>query len=158
MLFLAVLLQVTLMPYLAVAHVQPDLVLAAVVCWALYRGMTAGALAGFLSGFGLDLLSGAPFGMHTFVMTVVGITAGLGAALIPSEHWLLLPGIAMVCSVIQEAGCVWLLRAAGWPLYWSQVLLAVVIPGALLNLFLTLLIYPLVGLLHRQTVREEPGW
>ena len=158
MLFLFVLLQVTLMPYLAIANVQPDLVLAAVVCWALLRGATEGAIGGFLGGLGLDLLSGGPFGMHTFVLTIVGVAAGLGTAVIPSEHWLLLPGTVVLCTFGQQAAEVWLLRAAGLPLYWSQVLMAVVVPAAMLNLFLAVPLYPLVGLLHRQTAPEEAGW
>jgi len=158
LLLLLALLQVTLMPYLAVAGVQPDLVLAAIVCWALFRGPTDGAVSGFLAGVALDLLSGAPFGVHTFTLTIVGTAAGFGAALIASEHTLLLPGMAVLCTLVQQATHVWLLRAAGWPLVWSQVLLAVVVPSALLNLLLTVLLYPLVGLLHRQTVPEEPGW
>ncbi len=146
------------MPYLAVAHVQPNLVLAIVVCWALYNGATSGAIVGFLAGFSLDLLSGAPFGMHTFIMTMVAVAAGAGSALIPAEHILLLPGVILVCTLLEQAGQVWLLRAAGWPLYWGQVLLSVVVPATLLNLLLALPVYPLVGMLHRKFAPEQPGW
>jgi rod shape-determining protein MreD len=152
LLLLLALLQVTLMPQLAVAQAQPDVVLAAVVCWALLRGPSAGALSGFLAGIALDLLSGAPFGVHTFVTTLVG------AAFVPSERSMLLPSVALFCTIIQQAVYVWLLRAAGWPLQWSRVLLDVVLPAALLNLVLTALLYPLVSLLYRRIVPEEPGW
>jgi rod shape-determining protein MreD len=157
-LFAVALLQVTLMPHLTVSHVQPDLVLAVVVCWALIRGPSDGALWGFLAGIATDLLSGAPFGMHTFVMTVMGIVAGLGADVIPSEHAMLLPGVAMLCTVLQQAVYVLMLRGAGWPIDWSKVLVPVVIPSAVLNLILALLLYPLVGRLHRRLAPEEPGW
>lgn len=146
------------MPQLAVAQAQPDLVLAAVVCWALLRGPSAGALSGFLAGIALDLLSGAPFGVHTFVTTLVGAAAGFGAAFVPSERSMLLPSVAVFCTIIQQAVYVWLLRAAGWPLEWSRVLLDAVLPAALLNLALTALLYPLVSLLYRRIVPEEPGW
>ncbi len=158
LLLLLALLQVTLMPHLVIAGVEPDLVLAAVVCWAILNGASQGAVWGFLGGLAMDLLSGAPFGMHTFVMTLVGTLAGLGVALLPREHSLLLPSMAVICTVMQQAIYVWLLRAAGWPLEWGQVLLTVVIPVALFNLLLTVLCYPLVGLLHRRTAPEELGW
>lgn len=158
MLLLLVLLQVTLMPYFAVAHVQPDLVLVAVACWALWRGATEGAIGGFVGGLGLDMLSGGPFGMHTFILTIVGVLAGFGTALIPSEHWLLLPGMILLSTIVQQAAEVWLLRAAGWPLYWSQVLIPVVVPAVLLNLLVVVPLYPLLGLLHRRTAPEEAGW
>lgn len=157
-LLLAALLQVTLMPHLAVAHVQPDLVLALTICWGLLYGATGGAIAGLAGGFALDLMSGAPFGMHTFVLTLIGSLAGLGVAMIPPDHWLLVPGAAVLCTIIQQGAYVSLLRMAGWPLSWSQVLPEVVIPAALLNLLLTVLLYPLVGMLHRQVAPEEIGW
>ncbi len=158
MLLLLALLQVTLMPHLALAHVQPDLMLAAVVCWALVRGPTQGAAWGLVGGIALDLLSGGPFGMHTVALTAAGTIAGLGAALIPSEHTLLLPGMSMLCTILQQGACVWILRASGWPLDWGLLLTAVVLPATLLNLGLTALLYPLAGLLNRQTALQEPGW
>lgn len=158
MLFLLAILQVTVMPHLTVAHVQPDLILAVTVCWALFRGPTEGAVLGFLGGIALDLFSGAPFGMHTFVMTGVGAVAGFAAALIPREQWALLPGTVLACTVFQQAACVWLLQARGWPLEWSQVLVSTVIPAALLNLLLSVLLYPPVGAVHRWTGPEELGW
>ncbi len=158
LLFLMALLQVTLMPHLTVGHVQPNLVLVAVVCWALARGATDGALWGFVGGISLDMLSGAPFGIYTFVLAVVGTVAGLGAALIPSDHVLLVPAVSVLCTILQQGGCLWLLRAAGWPLDWATALPTVVLPAALLNLLLTVLLYPLAGRLNRQTALEEPGW
>ena len=102
------------MPHLTVARVQPDLVLAAVVCWALFRGPSDGALSGFLAGIALDLLSGAPFGVHTFATTIVGAVAGFGAALIPREHTMLLPSMAVLCTILQQAIDVWLRQVGRW--------------------------------------------
>ena len=158
MLLMLALLQVTLMPHLTVAHVQPDLVASAVFCWALFGGATEGAVLGFVGGLSLDVLSGAPFGTHTFVLAVAGTIAGLGAALVPREHAILLPGVVVVCTLVQQAAYVWLLRATGWPLSLSEVLIPVIAPLAVLNLLLTALLYPLAGLLHRRTMPEGPGW
>ncbi|MGQ9683294.1 MAG: rod shape-determining protein MreD [Anaerolineae bacterium] len=158
-LLLLAILQVTLMPSLAIGNLRPDLVLAAVVCWALYRGATDGAAAGFVAGLSLDLLAGSPFGIHGFVMAFVGVTAGFAAALLPSEHVLLLPGVAVLCTLVQQASYVYLLRAAGWPLHWSQVLLTVALPASALNLLLTAALYPVVGRLGRRDApAEQPGW
>mgnify|MGYP005854011821 CR=1 FL=1 len=158
LLFVVALLQVTIMPHLTIVHLQPDLALAAVVGWALYSGPSQGALSGSIVGLALDMLSGGPFGMHTCVMSIVGTLAGLGAALLPREHVLLLPAVAVLCTFVQQGAYVWLLRTAGWPLDWGQVLIAIVIPMALINLFLTVLFYPFVGLLYRRTAPKELGW
>lgn len=158
LLFLLALLQVTLVSRLTVAGVQPNLVFAAVVSWALLEGPTEGATWGLLSGLALDLLSGAPFGIHSFVLATVGTLAGFGAALIPSEHALLVPGVSLLCTIVEQGASYWLLRQAGWPLEWGAVLAAVVVPMAVLNLVLTIVLYPLVGLLHRRSALEEQGW
>ncbi len=152
------LLQVTLIPHLTVAHVQPDVVLVAVVCWALVHGPTEGAVWGFLGGLALDMLSAAPFGMHTATMTIVGIAAGTAAALIPSELWLLPPGASVLCTILQQGICAWFLRTTGWPIEWGTVLTTVVLPAALLNLLLTVPLYQLARLLNRRGTVEEPGW
>lgn len=146
------------MPHLSILNLRPDLVLAAVVCWALLSGPTEGAVFGFLGGLATDLISGAPFGMHTLAMTIVGAIGGSGADMIPSEHALLLPIVAVLCTVLQQAIHVFVLRSAGWPLDWPRVLLTVVLPSAALNLLLTLLLFPLAGRLHRKAAQEEPGW
>lgn len=146
------------MPHLTIAGVQPDLALAAVVCWALCRGAADGAVGGLLAGLVLDLLSGAPFGVHTFTMTLVGAAAGLAAALVPREHAMLLPGMAVLCTILQQAACVSLLRAAGWPLGWTQPVVVVVIIAAVLNLLLTIILYPWVGRLGRALPQGESGW
>lgn len=146
------------MPNLSIAHLQPDLVLAAVVSWSLLRGPADGALGGLVAGIAMDLLSGAPFGMHAFVMTIVGVTAGFGAALVPSEHAMLLPSVAVVCTVIQQGAYVLLLRSAGWPLDWSRIVLPIVAPLSLLNLLLTALLFQILTGLRHQIMPEEPGW
>jgi rod shape-determining protein MreD len=157
-LVLLALLQVTLMPYLAVAHVRPDLVLTAVVCWALFRGPTEGAVWGFVGGLALDLLSGAPFGVYTMVLTVVGAVAGVSSAMISRDHVLLLPAVILGCTVLQQGTLVWLLKLANQPLSWDQVLTTVVLPAALLNLLVSALFYPLAGLFNRRPGSKELGW
>ncbi len=158
MLVLLALLQATLMPSLAITHIQPDLVLAAIVAWALLRGPAEGALAGLVAGITMDLLSGAPFGMHAFVMVLVAVTAGFSVALVPNEHAMLLPSVAVFCTIMQQGAYVLLLRSAGWPIDWSQIVLPVVVPLSLLNLLLTVLLYQILSRCSHQMLPEEPGW
>ena len=44
---------------------RPDLALLVVLAWSMLRGVTEGAVAGLTAGRALDLLSAAPFGLHT---------------------------------------------------------------------------------------------
>lgn len=55
----------------------PDLVLILVVYIALYNGTAAGVIAGFLTGLIFDFLSLAPFGLHSFIFTLLGFLYGI---------------------------------------------------------------------------------
>jgi len=54
---LIILLQTTLVRFLAVGGLEPDIVLVWIVFYALRRGQISGTIAGFASGLLLDLLS-----------------------------------------------------------------------------------------------------
>lgn len=56
----------------------PDLVLVLVVAWALFRGPTAGAVAGLAGGWVVDLVppGAQPLGLHALVYALAGLLAG----------------------------------------------------------------------------------
>ena len=74
---LAVLLQSTVMHYVAVNGVIPDLVLIFVLFISLKEGSRKGEITGFAGGLLVDILSLAPLGFHCIVYTVVGFVSGL---------------------------------------------------------------------------------
>ncbi len=73
------LLQTTLVRYLAIESIIPDIILLWVVYLALREGQIAGMTAGFFLGLTLDLLSGADtmLGLGALAKTVAGFSAGL---------------------------------------------------------------------------------
>jgi rod shape-determining protein MreD len=75
---LIILLQTTLVRFLAVGGLEPDIVLVWIVFYALRRGQISGTIAGFASGLLLDLLSGADgmLGLAALSKTVVGFLTG----------------------------------------------------------------------------------
>jgi rod shape-determining protein MreD len=52
-------LQTTLMPFLGIRHVVPDILVIWIVYLAVREGHIAGSTAGFLLGLAVDVLSGA---------------------------------------------------------------------------------------------------
>ncbi len=74
----AVVLQVTLFPYLSYAGVVPNLALLVVVAAALVRGPEFAATVGFLSGLAIDLAPPADHvaGRWALALVVVGYLAG----------------------------------------------------------------------------------
>lgn len=75
---LAVVLQVTLFPYLAYEGVVPNLALLVVVAAALVRGPEFAAMLGFLAGLAIDLAPPADHvaGRWALALVVVGYLAG----------------------------------------------------------------------------------
>ena len=74
---LAVVLQSTLLHWIAVRGVIPDLGLIVLVFVAIRRGSMTAQLSGFVSGVVEDVLSLSPLGFHAFIRTVVGFLYGL---------------------------------------------------------------------------------
>ena len=74
---LAVVLQSTLLHWVAIRGVIPDLGLIILVFVAIRRGSMTAQLSGFAAGVIEDLLSLSPLGFHALIRTVVGFLYGL---------------------------------------------------------------------------------
>ena len=77
MIALAVVLQSTLLHWVAIHGVIPDLGLIILIFVAIRRGSMTAQLSGFAAGVVQDVLSLSPLGFHAFVRTVVGFFYGL---------------------------------------------------------------------------------
>ena len=77
MIALAVVLQSTLLHWVAIHGVIPDLGLIILVFVAIRRGSMTAQLSGFSTGLIEDVLSLSPLGFHALIRTVVGFLYGL---------------------------------------------------------------------------------
>ena len=77
MIALAVVLQSTLLHWVAIRGVIPDLGLIILVFVAIRRGSMTAQLSGFATGMIEDVLSLSPLGFHAFIRTLVGFLYGL---------------------------------------------------------------------------------
>lgn len=78
LLFVAALLQSTLLVRMEVANVKPDLVLILVIIGTLIYGAKNGVVWAFVGGLALDLLSSGPFGISSLALMAAAIVAGPG--------------------------------------------------------------------------------
>ncbi|MBP1678207.1 MAG: hypothetical protein H6Q29_118 [Bacteroidetes bacterium] len=72
------LLHTTIVPFIAIGGIIPDLPLLLVIIIAILRGQVPGTLAGFFIGLALDLLSGGDgvMGLSALTKTAAGFLAG----------------------------------------------------------------------------------
>lgn len=86
--FAAVLVQTTVMPYMRVAGVIPDIVVLTVVAGAIQLGPEGGMLYGFGAGISMDLFLGTPLGLTALAYTIVGyVVATTSAGLLRNAWW-----------------------------------------------------------------------
>jgi rod shape-determining protein MreD len=91
-----VILQITLVNFISIFSVKPDLLLIFVVVRGLASGATAGVIWGFSMGFLLDAVSGGLTGMGSLAYSVAGFIAGqVGTGkLIGRAHYLYALGLS----------------------------------------------------------------
>ena len=146
----ATLLQVGLAPYIAIGGVVPDFLLLVVVTLALVEGPTAGASAGFAAGLIFELIGSGPVGPMVLVLAVTGYMAGLLHENMFAEGWLLPLTVLAVASIASTLayGLMLDLLGVGGPFVVS--FFTMMLPEALYDTALGLLIYPWLARFLRQ--------
>jgi rod shape-determining protein MreD len=99
---LAVVLQSTLLHWVAIRGVIPDLGLIILVFAAIRRGSMTAQLSGFATGVIEDFLSLSPLGFHAFIRTVIGFLYGLTVGSIFVDP-ILMPVILTIVATLFKA-------------------------------------------------------
>lgn len=152
-LVLAAFLQVALAPSMSIAGVVPNLLLILVVTVALVEGPAWGAGTGFAAGLLFDLVSTGPVGPMALVMTVTGYVAGLLQANLFAAGWLGPLTVLFVASLANSLAYGIVLQVVGQLGSFWRTVVTVMLPTAVYNTALALLIYPWLARFLR---RERP--
>jgi rod shape-determining protein MreD len=145
----AALLQATLSPYIKISGVHPDLVFVLVIGWVILRGLEEGHLWTLIGGLSLDFLSGAPFGVFTVSMLLVALMANLfhGRVLVSS---IVLPlSLTFPLSFLFNGLALLFLAFLGRHIVWSDAFFSRLLPVAIFNTMVMMLVFPLLYLLNR---------
>ncbi|MGB4441000.1 MAG: rod shape-determining protein MreD [Coriobacteriia bacterium] len=138
----AIVLQVMLAPHLSIGGAIPNLPLLVVVTLSFVEGPSAGAIAGFVAGLLLDLLSTGPVGAWALVLSVTGYTAGMLSENLFAEGWLAPVTVAIIAGLLADFSYLLAVTILGvGPAFW-QSLVRAVLPRALYNAVLVMLAYP----------------
>lgn len=146
----AVLLQLSWAPRWAIFGVRPDLVTLVVVCLGFLGGPQTGAVAGFLGGLALDVLSLGVVGAGALSRAVAGFVAGLFEQNLFGTS-VVLPMLAVAtATMLAESLELATLLLIGTDLPILASVIRIVIPTALYNGLLAALAYPLLAWLVRR--------
>ncbi|MEW5961772.1 MAG: rod shape-determining protein MreD [Chloroflexota bacterium] len=145
----AVLLQMTLGPFVKISGVHPDLVVLLVIGWVILRGVGAGLGWALIGGLSLDLVSSAPFGVFTLTMLVVALAASISHGRVFGSSIVLPLSLTFPLSVLFNGLALLLLNLLGRPVLWEEALVYVIIPAAIFDTVVMMLVFPLLYLLNR---------
>lgn len=145
----ATLLQVTLSPYVKINGVHPDLVLILVIGWTFLRGLRDGLMWALIGGLSLDFVSGAPFGLFTLTLLLVAMVTNLFHGRTFGSSIILPLSLTFPLSLLFNGLALLLLNLLGRPITWNEALSNVLIPVAIFNTAVMLLVFPLLYLLNR---------
>jgi rod shape-determining protein MreD len=146
----AALLQVGLAPYMAIGGVVPNFLLIVVVTLALVEGPIPGASAGFAAGLIFDLLGSGPVGPMALVLAVTGYMAGMLHEHMFAEGWLLPLTVLFVASLASSIAYGILLNILGVGGPFVMTFLTKMLPEAIYDTALALLVYPWLARFLRQ--------
>lgn len=149
----AMLLQAGLAPYLAIGGVVPNFLLLVVVTIALTTGPNEGAVVGFAAGLAFDVLGTVAVGPMALVLTLAGYIAGLLHEAMFAEGWLLPLTVLALTAVASEVAYGLLLELLSYDVGFWHALFTRMLPAAVYNTALALLVYPWLARLLR---RERP--
>lgn len=74
--FLALLIQITVIPLISIGGVIPDLIIILLVYYGITQGQIYGSVLGFIYGFLFDIITGSLLGSTMISKTIAGFTAG----------------------------------------------------------------------------------
>ncbi len=125
------------------------MVLILVIGWTILRGLREGIIWALVGGLGLDFVSGAPFGLFTLILLIMALVTNLFHGRTFGSSIILPLSLAFPLSLLFNSLALLLLNLLGRPIAWNEALANVLVPVAIFNTAVMLLIFPLLYLLNR---------
>lgn len=135
------LIQSVLGSYLAIGGAVPSPLLVITLALALLFGWKVGLGTGLIGGLLLDLSAGRLIGLNLLSLGIVGFLVGLLEDKVFKESWLLAGLVGLGGSVLAHTLNYLCLALLGWRFDPLQTLLGAVLPSAVYNSLLAMLVY-----------------
>ena len=142
--FVAAIVQVTVLGGARLLWAEPDLLLVTIVCVALAAGSIPGAAAGFVGGLLVDVMTLGTLGTTSIVLTLAGYWAGRYGETTGRGRRYAAPLAAFAISILAGFGAVALHVLLGEPVA-ARDALATAVPSAILAAVLALGVSRITG-------------
>jgi rod shape-determining protein MreD len=138
------LLQSTLLNYIAISGIIPNLVVVFIIITALVRGNVEGGIVGFFAGLAQDMLFGGMLGFYALFGMYLGIAAGSTNKRLFRENLLVVVFLTFVYSVIYETLIYIVNTVMSGDIHLWRAMAGVILPEALYNCLAAVLINPIL--------------
>ncbi|NSW89506.1 MAG: rod shape-determining protein MreD [Firmicutes bacterium] len=143
--FVIILVQTTVLDYIEINNIKPNLILVYSVCISILEGSMGGAVIGLFAGLVQDIVSGKTLGFYSLLGMYLGAIAGLASKKLYKDNILVVVLFTFFLTMVYESGVYLLsrfgnLRSPGL-LY---IFKTVVFPEALYNSAFSILIHFMV--------------
>ncbi|MCX7748190.1 MAG: rod shape-determining protein MreD [Clostridia bacterium] len=153
--FILALIQSTVLEYARIFHVKPNLLIVFVISYAFIRGSLEGAVVGFFAGLVQDIASGKVLGLYTLLGLYLGLAMGSVNKRLYRENVFLVVFFTFIASFVYETVVYLLIALTSGKFDIVFPLRSIILPEALYNSIVSILIFILVVKLHYWYQRKE---
>jgi rod shape-determining protein MreD len=139
--FFAAVLTASLVPYVRILGVTPDLVLIFAACWAMVRGQREAMVVVPMAGLLRDLTTSDPVGTSVLALSPIVALAVLRDLRPVESDYLPALAVVAVASLAYALVSMIVLTVVGDDVPWSTGLLRVAFPSMLVNALFTIAVY-----------------
>ena len=144
-LFIAIILQTTVIPEIRVARGGPDLILMMVVSWGLLTDLDEGFWWAIVGGIYQDLSSGLPTGVSALALVIIVFLNKLALGTIERTNIFVPPLVIAVTTVLYHLLLIAALAALNRPVPILPSLAEVTLPTVIFNFVLMVPMFRLMG-------------
>ena len=150
-------LATSVLPYVKVLGVAPDLVLIFAACWAMIRGQGEAMVVVPMAGLLRDLTTSDPIGTSVLALSPIVLLAAVRDLRPVESEFLPTLAVVAIASLAYSVISLTVLTAVGDDVPWGTAMLRVALPSMLVNPLFTVLIYPPIRWLTTRPKRESFG-
>lgn len=150
--------QSTLVPFLRIAGLHPDLILILVAIWSLLRGYREGTIWALVCGLVMDMLSGMPFGAHTLALLAVSLLMHAVRRRVYRLSFGTVLLLVALATLIYYGAVMFAAWAAAGESFPGGLVSRVILPAALLNAAVAAVVFWPLRWFHQMTGEQEMGW